>query len=430
MKKLILFLLLSVAVSCLIAQPVIPRKYSGNLPVLKKAVTSADLPGTIRWYAWDQERWLTSKTETVTYDASGNPLNRLYDLVSGTDVKITYTYDEQGRLTRELTQLKQDGLWVPSTRTTLQFDDRGNVTLLTDESYISGVWMIQNGIMTSLEYQDDRVWRATVSFFDPSNGYYNLFWRVTYIYQDGVRAGYVNEAYGDGTWVNSFRAFLFYDEESRPDYYLYDSWDTLTGGWITDAMERFFYSGELNETLIAYQYYPATSLYVPTERYITEYDGQRNQTLDTSEAWQSGNWSVTSGNRYSISYDSGHATVRITETWIPEFETIAAHWENSTKEEFSDFQSSGTGELAAPKMEFKCYPNPADEFIWVVIGKGEPINGFLELTDLTGKTLLRRLFDSSNGTLRINLNEFPQGLYKLVFKDQVKQPVAVSVIVN
>jgi|GEM_PF-2301957 len=430
MKKLILILFLSIPITTLLAQPHIPRKYSENIPVVKETVTFADLPGTILWYAWDQERWSANKTVTMTYNSSGNPVTRFHDLVTGTDVKNTCTYDEHGRLTRVLTQLKEDGLWANSNRTTCEFDDRGNEILRTFEDYISGVWMIQNGVRTELEYQNDQVYRETVSFFDQSNGSYYLFWRFTYSYLDGVCAGYVNEVDRGGAWVNYFRAFLFYDEENRPDYNLYDSWDTTAGGWATDEMERYFYSGEMNQTLILYQFNPETSLYVPTERYIDEYDDHRNQTLMTSESWLDRNWCITNGNRSSISYDEVHAITRITETWITENEATAAHWENSTKEEFSDFQSSGVGELAAPKIEFKCFPNPADEFIWVTIGKGEPINGFLELTDLTGKTLMRRLCDSSIGTLRINLSEIPQGLYKLVFKDQVKQPVAVSVIVH
>ncbi|MFH0760922.1 MAG: hypothetical protein V2A67_05420 [Bacteroidota bacterium] len=430
MKKLILSFLLIIPISCLFAQQYIPRKYSRLMPETEKDATSADLPGTIRWYAWDQERWSADKTVTVTYNSSGNPLTSLHDLMTGTDVRYTFTYDENGRLIQELTQLKQDGLWVPSGRISWQFDERGNEILWTVENYISGVWMIQNGVMTDLEYQDDLVYRETWSFFDSSNGSYYLFWRFTYSYDNAVRTGYINEVFRDEAWVNYFRAFLFYDEENRPDYDLFDSWDSIAGGWAADEMERFFYSGELNETLILYQYFPETSLYMPTERYIYEYDDHRNQTLATSEAWQNGDWSITNGNRYTMTYDALHAITRITETWIAANDAIAAHWEYSTKEEFSDFQSSVVEGLAAPKIEFKCFPNPADEFIWITIGNGEPVDGFLELNDLTGKTLLRSLYCSSIGTIRINLNGIPQGLYKLVFRNQVQQPVAVSVIVH
>jgi hypothetical protein len=430
MKRLILISLLLFPIATLNAQQDVPRKFSAFIAGAVSSDIPAGLPGIIDWFVWNEERWSRDKKVTVTYNTSGYPVTRIYDLVSGSDLRYTYTYNENNQITEMLIQQRevQGGLWVNSTRLTQEFDEKGNGTLRLNESYISGVWMIQSGIKTEWEYKDNLVYRETISFFDPSNGSFYFFWRFTYSYQDGIRTGYVNEAYRTDSWVNYFKAIQYFDSQGRPDYTLFDDWmDSL---WVTDGMERYFFSGEKNNVLITYQYYPETSLYVPIARYTYEYDTHQSQTLATTEAWLNGNWYITDGNRCTITYDGLHAITRITETWIAEQEATAAHWENSTKEEFSDFQSSGVEVLAAPKIEFKCFPNPADEFIWVTIGNGEPVDGFLELTDLTGKTLIRRLCNSSIGTLRINLNEIPRGLYKLVFRNQVQQPVAVSVIVH
>jgi hypothetical protein len=428
MKKLILILFLSIQITSLLAQPHIPPKYSGIIPVAQKAVTSADLPGTIFWYTWDQERWSATLTVTMTYNSSGNPVTRLHDMVTGADVKNTYTYDEQGRLIQVLTQLKDDGLWLNSTRTSCEFDNRGNEILRTFEDYISGVWMIQNGVRTDLEYQDDQVYRETVSFFDQSNGSYYLFWRFTYAYSDGVCTGYVNEAYRNGAWVNYFRAFLFYDEENRPDYNLYDAWDTLTGAWVTDEMERYSYSGEMDQTLILYQFVAETNLYVPTERYISEYDDHRNQILTTSEVWLDGGWSIAEGNRSTISYDEVHAISRITETWIAENEATTAHWENSTKEEFSDFQSSGVEGLAAPAIQLTCFPNPTAGT--VEISYATPRAGNVELTLMTldGKITCCSKEPGLQGKVLWDLDILPAGIYIVRLTDQAGTVITRKII--
>jgi len=428
MKNVILILFLSVSITNLLAQPHIPRKYSGSIPPVEKSGNSADLPGKIDWYIWNQDRWSIDQTVSATYNALGYTITLTYERITGTDQKKTYTYNENGQLTRALTQVKQDGLWLNSNRTTCEFDDRGNEILRTFENYISGVWMILNGVRTDLEYQDNQVYHKTISFFDTSDGSYDLFWRFTYTYLDGVCTGYVNESFRNETWVNDFRAFLFYDDENRPDYNLYDSWDTNAGAWATDEMERYFYSGEMNQTLILYQFYPETSLYVPTERYVDEYDDHRNQTLMTSEAWQDGDWCITDGNRCTISYDEVHAITRITETWIAEDEATAAHWENSTKEEFSDFQSSGIGELAAPKIEFKCFPNPASGNIEIIYAT--PWAGRVELTLMTldGKVTRSSKEPGLQGKVSWDLDTLPAGIYVIRLTDQAGTAITRKII--
>jgi len=429
MKRLILLLPLLLQVTFLFAQQFpIPSKYSGLMSPDIQSGYPGILPGTIRWYSWNQDYWSPQKTVTVTYNSNGQPVSEVHDWIEGTDLRYTYSYDAGNRLTEELTQARENGLWVNQSRLTFEYDDKGNQTLRLNESYISGVWMIRSGYKTDREYRDERVYRETVSLFNEYDGSFYYFWRFTYTYQDGTQTGYVNETFADGVWSGYFRAFLYYDSQNRPDYSLFDKWNGTA--WITDAMERYYYNGEQNNTLVLYQFYPETGVYIPTKRYTSEYDDHRNQTLSTTESWQNGNWSTDDGTRFSIAYEDGHAVSRVTETWVAAEGDNPAGWHNFTREEFSDFQSSGLKDPLAVFTELKYYPNPAGDHLLVTWQPDGPVTGSLELIDLTGKILLRSLLDNSIGPVRVDMDGIPPGLYKLVFRDQSHRPEIVSVVVQ
>ncbi len=63
---------------------------------------------------------------------------------------------------------------------------------------------------------------------------------------------------------------------------------------------------------------------------------------------------------------------------------------------------------------FVVYPNPAREEVFVNLSDALANSSRIELSDLTGRTILSQVVSSNNSTQRLNVSDLPSGIYQVI----------------
>ena len=362
--------------------------------------------------------------------------------------RISYTYNDAGNKTVEITQILNGNEFVNHSKHVTLYANNGFETGFENWEWISNSWVLIDGDRRVDDYNSDNLLAiATYQSYD----YNNLFWETTREIIIEYNASHKIDQIVNRT-INGLPNILQNDQKFslkyvgfsiKPDSVYLSSWDgsnwilaqraieiewsadfipiiedaplsyvlqnNATGVWHDEErMSTTFLSGgfvELTEHFIG-------DSWIPFNRITEEIDDFGNITLDKSEYFESGAWLIVNMDVYSNTYDAADRL----------FEVIAQYWNNNSgtlvnisKRQFLDYGDiSGLLEVNGAS---KIFPNPTNNYLNVLIQND--VKSTYQIYDLTGKVW-------SNGSLnsdvnQINVSELPLGFYFVKFISSHKQ---------
>ncbi len=390
-----------------------------------------DFPQTVRWSYWD-EGWHADKTVTFSYNPLGLPLSEVWDRLEGVDVKFTYAYASDNlHQTLTLTQEKSGGIWTNINRQRREYDANGSETLMVREYYTGGVWMIESGFQYQPEYLEGRLYKTTIASFNPADGYFHPATRCTYTWDEsGKLKGKTCENFSEaGTWVSAIRNSYFWTHDNLPDYVMSDIW--RVNEWVPYSKEMHSYYGLENHSETLYIWREDLQVYSAWQKLVSEFDERSNLILGTTGEWLAGGWQVSSGNRYGYTYTDGKATERISERWdpvAPEGGASGGKWIMESREVFSDFMSLGSNDIIRSPLQLHCYPNPANDILFVNFTNEGGAAAELIIRDTQGRILIKQRTGGGDSQFSVSVSKIPPGVYWLTINNGKHLPASQKII--
>jgi hypothetical protein len=192
------------------------------------------------WTSWFQNKWTNWERTTETYDSLGNII---FELTSGWDMdywlddsRETYNYDSNRNITYALYEIFQNSQWVNFIMDTYKYNSIGNLESDESKYWDSTGW--HNSTRSSMFYNSngDRDSILIESWID-SHWENNLIWTLEYENHKTITS-YLAKTWSDSQWVYSDRGNFKYDSNGYWIYGLYQKWDG--GQWLDNL--RFNYS--------------------------------------------------------------------------------------------------------------------------------------------------------------------------------------------
>lgn len=210
--------------------------------------------------------------------------------------------------------------------------------------------------------------------------------------------------------------------ESKSEY-VYDSfnleirfelsiWDKLSMKWIFDYKIEYRYDKLGNVTLTNDYEYNIDSLnWINKYEQYTNFDSNSQRIEYKLSNWNniSNNWEVTINNKYKNTYDANNNLVKIITSSFDN--STLSYLESNIDDFFYSLHDIILKNNSTPSNELKVYPNPTKDLIII---ENLSIPTQINLTDLTGKLVLKQEIKSEKTT--INIGHFSQGIYLLQFK--------------
>lgn len=108
------------------------------------------------WSVWRDSVWEPNWSRFYIYDST----DRIFQIIiyywppeSGTDIRITYYYNNAGLIDSALNEKRQDTIWLNNYRTIYTYDEKDNKILELDEIWKSGAW--ENYCRDMYEYDEN-----------------------------------------------------------------------------------------------------------------------------------------------------------------------------------------------------------------------------------------------------------------------------------
>jgi hypothetical protein len=394
------------------------------------------------YYNWNSisETWDLFTNTDFSY-SGGHLAQSMIDYPDGSQPlqRVSYTYDEGGNETEEITEIFDGSQYVNQTK---------HVTLFASNSYETGYeiwqWQSNNWVLTEGDrrvdmYNSDN--KLTVASFQ-SYDYSNLLWVTYYETVLGYDSNHklveiINRNInGMPNILENYQKFqLKYSSFSvNPDsVYLY-SWDGSewilsqraidiewpgnfipiiedeplsyllqndeTGVWMDEERMSTTISPNFYIQLTEHH---INSLWTPFYRITREYDDWGNITLDNYEYYQNNSWLIVYKDVYSNTYDAADRL----------FEVIGLSWNNSSnileynfKRQFLDYGDiSGIQEMKNDSEQL--FPNPATTFL-NVNKLGIQFSSF-DIIDIKGNIVNSGSINDDNAQIDVSI--LTSGLY-------------------
>ncbi len=409
MKRIALVLAIAFALAGnVFSSQKLPGSILKNKSLLKSmpATIVGSYPQQVDWFDWVSAAWAPSKTQKISYSQDGDPLTIEWDLLTGTDQKFTYTYNNLRMPTLMLYQEFVGSTWVNKERSRIEYDGYSNPTLEVSEIYTDGAWVITGGILFTNDVQNGKLIHQAFANYDVATRQYLPVSRTTYTYTgDGQMSSFINEVLVEGVWINSTRTTMTYASMDKMSTMVIDSWED--GAWVPQSKHEYEWTTNDSFTMNIYMWDVDSSTYILAMRDVTQYDSHSNLILQTTEMGMAGMWFMLSGSKFDITYQGNTPTQQITQEWN------GTEFVNSTKEVFTNYLNLGINDLTATVMDFDVYPNPASESLNIkIITTGlSAVN--LEMISMTGKLVRSEVVSNSSGPHSWDISGLPAGIYSL-----------------
>ena len=291
------------------------------------------------------------------------------------DFKRTYQYDSLGNINNFLREIWLNGIWVNSYKTTYSYDYRKNMLTSLGETWDDSLWLNSFSLIFSYDSSNnttsreekrwkksDLIYHDSVAFIYDSNNnivYHSIDIQVDYIYNN------------TGFFVNTFE-------------YIYGS----TGNILFKISRKYNALGLNLQLLDSYKY--------DEDGFLTE---------GLYEAWDGEKWQISDRLNLAINISDSHRKKTFLSSHC--FKFIVNYFLSMDAEEPS------YGNLPI----ISCIPNPVSEILDVRVNKFILNPYSLGIYDSRGNKVYSYndiLPGKHSGHFRINVNEFPQGIYSLV----------------
>lgn len=399
----------------------------------------------------------TFRKSEYTYDANGRctqVITKNYDAGTHTfsnAYRFTYTYyANNSNLTSLETYNSATNTWVPNSRFTTIYDDRGNTIRFSSESYDGGNWIVSYGYSSFITYYNntskivtriDSNYNGSIGAMEPN--YKNV---KTYDANGNARAiSAYNFDNGPETleevdsiyWSNGLPVSLIaFSPSLDPTYKLhnlnwgntfdntvdlfeneplgYETQTYVINTWVNMARTSTTFPDNYGSEINLEEVY-LNSAYIPSSRHNFINDAKKNNIEESDESYDAGTnlWSTTYGHQYQYQYDANN---RMTEKVSIEYNVTDSAYNFVRKEEYSEFITITTGLNNTDKViETKLFPNPSTNGIVNIDLKLEKASSVaIELVDINGRLVNVQHIDLGQGLNTVELNGLNKGMYFVI----------------
>ena len=342
-----------------------------------------------------------------------------------------YSYNSYNKLTKKIVQGWLTDEWINSIRDSVVYDSHQNPTINIIQNWFNDDW--NNSTRSSFIYDDFNNLINHVTEIWVNNEWIDQF-KYSYTYLDNNKSEYLEQIWEDSHWGNLNREIYFYDSNNNLINTLYQFyWDF---GWIShqELILAYDSEGNLLETIKQ-----NIEIDVPIEADIFDkesyyYDNQNNLIRYLFEEWQDGN--ITNSDQYLYKYDINSNLIQFTsesweeDQWIPKgvpfnFVDFFGNEFFLHGIEFSFYYGTITeiknDNILNPSFSLsQNYPNPFNPTTTIEYSIPSVASGFslsnttLKIYDVLGKeveTLVNLKQNPGNYKITFNASSLPSGVY-------------------
>ncbi len=211
--------------------------------------------------------------------------------------RVSFTYNNQGDMLTNTSEILIDNEWVTSYRGTNTYDSNGNRLMEIFENWENGNWSAVDRRTFKYDLQGNLL---TSIAEDCVNGIWQNRSQDTYSYDSlGVRRSLLVENWVDVGWVNISKFTFEYSEIGNLLSSLVESWEN--GQWVKTVFGKISYNSFGNISTVLIEDYK-NGAWENSSLDTYSYDTNENLTTLLSENWDSEGW--VNYCRISYEYDS------------------------------------------------------------------------------------------------------------------------------
>lgn len=335
--------------------------------------------------------------------------------------RTIYSYNANNKENGSVTCRLLASNWVNDTRKiNYVFDSINNLLSQSEQCWdnINLTWINQKKTINTFDTINNLLSSLQQNWI--SNG---LMWRNNYLYNHVYdTANNLIETYISkwdtilSNWGNIVKYTATYNSSHEYTSYVIQPW--YAGSWVNGS--RYVNLVYLNGDFLSYEWQTFNSLsniYSPYMKNIFNYNTIHQVLNHTILFWDNlaQNWDKYDNHIYM--YDSNGNQISLINQIgnLPPTSGLPSIWENSSKQ--TDYYSilAGLKELYAKNESVFIYPNPTNSFI--TISGSNVLNSDFSILDISGKVLFTGK-NTQSYEFKINLSQFPSGIYFILFKNE------------
>lgn len=379
----------------------------------KTGAVSIDYPENCLGFDWNpsSSRWDSLNRFEFSYVSTGGLQEKLGWFFSGNtfilDTRETHHYNAQGFDSLTVVEEWTGSTWEPSYKFDRTFDPYGNVTQSIGSTWDGFVWDTSSGYRATFTYHPNaEVARVIQEGYVVGSGWnpeYQQTWSLDGLGRWDTVTGYLPN---QGGWIPDKRLLDLHWRDfakNQPDSARFESY--ATGDWEDFQRFRVTYSQYDSQEWI----YEKPGLgWVPTDRFIFNYDSLGYEVLNEAFTWNAG-WDQFDGIITHLTYDS---LGQRTEVWT-EVLSNGSYVKDKRQVYLDFFTESPSPQFQEPSWVI--FPNPARQGTEIQVSLQSSHQGatVLEIMDLRGQGLSRAEFPASSlQGIRMQLSDALQpGIY-------------------
>jgi hypothetical protein len=198
---------------------------------------------------------------------------------------------------------------------------------------------------------------------------------------------------------------------SNDEVYGYTASSWVNNSWVLAERLITSFPDNFGSSIKTYEEYNNNS-WLPMYQSKTLYDAKRNIIEESYADYiaMTNTWLITYGNRHSFLYDMSN---NITEDIQEYYNGTIQVWEKNSRNEYFNYITISVGVNNELKtLNATIYPNPATTgtiYVDVNLEIASDLN--INIIDLNGKIIHKKIDNLSKGLSTINLNDLSQGIY-------------------
>lgn len=391
-------------------------------------------------YYWESQsqQWAYSSTVTTSNSADQRVRNQFeYDSTGHLIGKFIEQFDDAGRLIEATQFLLTDLQLKPIFTEKYAYDSvDGSVVLHSMQRQEAGQWVVDFAYQVQIErVGHDRVIR-TFEQFNTVSGNYEILKRDIEQYENQILLEIILQVNLNNQWLNSEAEAYDFDDQNRiTDIYhvkwngnnwvndellhingwhdyskmqatKYEIFGSQNNSWQLNGKVNFEYGAHGSQEIIEYKL--ENNAWIPTTKYIDQFNAQGLRNYSAIEAFENGKWEVFFAIRAEHHYSANGS---IKESIHQYYE--GSQFQNYLKEVYTE--STALGNPTENIKGIKVFPNPSTSYLQIDLSS-EGSQHFVQLTDDRGRLVLEQEIFSGND--KIDVSMLPAGLYILTCENK------------
>lgn len=371
------------------------------------------VPGYSEDYAWDPDvnTWQHVSNTTYDYDVAGR-LTEEIEQEAQTGIylsRYTYAYDYFGNITEDVNYTRGFDEWIPAggSKSEYLLNVNGDVVGVIEKTIMDGEWVNKTKTEYILNANAVPIGMQTYNWTGTGWELYGKTVNITWHnWQKRQIAGYTFQYLQDGVWTNGERYFAQYNGNNYIGEF--ETWENTQ--W--EYTKREVYSKTSDEEILTLGSWNGAG-WVMEERYTTKFDAQGNQTKMEYSTWTAFEWLTDLEFFFDLTYNG---LIDVTELVIRYRDPDITEPVNISKYVFSNFLHFETTEVKNVNLleNVAVYPNPVTSVFDIKINDKSSSEFAVSIVNLAGQTIFSENY--STPSISVNTELLPGGMYLLNIK--------------